>query len=111
MTWSIAVKGTRSQVQEAVNNNVDCPDSVKGFVANATAYYTDETILDFHSDGHAPEPGLILDCGITLKVISLGTEKPEKPPATDKPPEATQLPADTKPGKGSTGPHVEPVEG
>jgi hypothetical protein len=89
MSWNINVTGNRTEVQAAVNTTVDLPDSVKGFVANATAYYTEETQLDFASTGHAHE-GVIANCYISLKA-ALPTA--EQLPA-DQPGHATQLPAE-----------------
>jgi hypothetical protein len=92
MGWKIAVIGDRMEVQAAVNTTVNMPDSVKGFVANATAYYTEATVLNFKSEGHAKD-GVILDCTISLEA-ELG--------------EATQLPADPPSGEHVAGGPVEP---
>jgi hypothetical protein len=99
MSWNVQVTGDRMEVQAAVNTTVDIPDSVKGFVLNATAYYTEATVLEFASSGHAHE-GLIVDCQISLKAsLPQAAQLPADQPghATQLPAEgneATQLPAD-----------------
>jgi hypothetical protein len=77
--WHVQMVGNRMEVQDAANTGENVPDSVKTYVQNATAYYTEDTQLNFHTDGKtsADDMALILKSKVHLGVVGKDDEEEE----------------------------------